>query len=43
MANFYVKVAKSIEKKSKVSYIPQKEVEFLLNWEKEKIRILSSK
>jgi rhamnose utilization protein RhaD (predicted bifunctional aldolase and dehydrogenase) len=43
MANLYVKVAKSIEKKSKVSYIPQKEVKFLLNWEKEKIRILSSK
>ena len=43
MANFYVKVAKSIEKKSKVTYIPQKEVKFLLNWEKEKIRILSSK
>ncbi len=43
MANFYVRVAKLIEKKSRISYISQSEIRFLLNWDKEKNRIRSSK
>jgi len=43
MANFYVKVAKLIEKKTKITYISQNEIQFLLNWDKEKNRIRSSK
>lgn len=39
MANFYVRVAKLIEKKSLVSYLSAAEVDSILGWDKEKIRI----
>jgi rhamnose utilization protein RhaD (predicted bifunctional aldolase and dehydrogenase) len=43
LANFYVRVAKLIEKKTQVTYLPPDEVESLLGWEKEKIRIAMAK
>jgi rhamnose utilization protein RhaD (predicted bifunctional aldolase and dehydrogenase) len=39
MATFYVRVAKLIEKKTEVSYLPIEEVDSLLSWDKEKNRI----
>ncbi len=39
MATFYVRVAKLIEKKTNVSYLPIEEVDSLLSWDKEKDRI----
>jgi rhamnose utilization protein RhaD (predicted bifunctional aldolase and dehydrogenase) len=35
MANFYVRVAKMISKKTRVNYLPTAEVECLLGWDKE--------
>jgi rhamnose utilization protein RhaD (predicted bifunctional aldolase and dehydrogenase) len=43
MAEFYVRVAKSLDKKTTVIYLPDSEVEALLEWDKEKIRIAMSK
>ena len=43
LALFYVKVAKLIEKKAEINYIPNVEVTSLLNWDKEKLRIAMSK
>jgi len=43
LALFYIKVAKLIEKKSEISYLPKVEVTSLLNWDKEKLRIAMSK
>lgn len=39
LAFFYVRVAKLIERKTQVSYLPSCEVDALLDWDKEKIRI----
>jgi rhamnose utilization protein RhaD (predicted bifunctional aldolase and dehydrogenase) len=39
MAYFYVRVAKMISKKTRVSYLPSSEVESLLGWDKEIKRI----
>jgi rhamnose utilization protein RhaD (predicted bifunctional aldolase and dehydrogenase) len=39
MANFYVRVAKLIEKKSLVSYLSIAEVDSILDWDKERLRI----
>lgn len=39
LAKFYVRVAKLIERKTKVDYLPAKEVYELLSWDKEQIRI----
>ena len=43
LANFYVRVAKLIERKTPVNYLPEKEVHELLGWDKEQIRIAMSK
>ena len=43
MASFYVRVAKLIEKKTHVTYLPMEEVESLLSWDKEKTRIAMAK
>jgi rhamnose utilization protein RhaD (predicted bifunctional aldolase and dehydrogenase) len=43
MAQFYVRVAKLIEKRTSVSYLPIEEVDSLLGWDKEKIRIAMAK
>ena len=39
LARFYVRVAKLIERKTQINYLPEKEVHELLGWDKEKIRI----
>ena len=39
LARFYVRVAKLIERKTKINYLPEKEVHELLGWDKEQIRI----
>lgn len=39
LAMFYMRVAKLIEKKTQVNYLPEKEVHELLGWDKEQIRI----
>ena len=43
MARFYVRVAKLIEKKTHVTYLPIEEVDSLLGWDKEKTRISMAK
>jgi rhamnose utilization protein RhaD (predicted bifunctional aldolase and dehydrogenase) len=43
LAKFYVRVAKLIEKKTQVNYLPEKEVHELLGWDKEQIRIAMAK
>ena len=43
MAYFYMRVAKMISKKTRVSYLPSSEVESLLGWDKEIKRIDMSK
>lgn len=43
MASFYVRVAKLIEKKTHVTYLPIEEVDALLGWDKEKTRIAMAK
>jgi rhamnose utilization protein RhaD (predicted bifunctional aldolase and dehydrogenase) len=43
LAKFYVRVAKLIETKAQVTYLPESEVQGLLGWDKEKIRIAMSK
>lgn len=43
LAKFYMRVAKLIEKKSQVNYLPDKEVHELLGWDKEQIRIAMAK
>lgn len=43
LAMFYMRVAKLIEKKTQVSYLPEKEVHELLGWDKEQIRIAMAK
>ena len=43
LAKFYVRVAKLIERKTQVEYLPEKEVHELLGWEKEQIRIAMAK
>lgn len=43
LANFYVRVAKLIERKTPVNYLPDKEVHELLGWDREQIRIVMSK
>lgn len=42
LALFYVRVAKLIEKKAEIRYLPQAEVDSLLNWDREKLRIAMS-
>jgi rhamnose utilization protein RhaD (predicted bifunctional aldolase and dehydrogenase) len=39
LANFYVRLAKLIEKRTQVSYLSEDEVNEILNWDKEKLRI----
>ncbi len=43
LAKFYVRVAKLIERKTQVDYLPEKEVHELLGWDKEQIRIAMAK
>jgi rhamnose utilization protein RhaD (predicted bifunctional aldolase and dehydrogenase) len=43
MASFYMRVAKLIEKKTHVTYLPIEEVNSLLGWDKEKTRIAMAK
>ena len=43
LANFYVRVAKLVERKTQVNYLPKKEVYEILSWEKEQIRIAMAK
>ena len=43
LAMFYMRVAKLIEKKTQVDYLPEKEVHVLLGWDKEQIRIAMAK
>jgi rhamnose utilization protein RhaD (predicted bifunctional aldolase and dehydrogenase) len=43
LAKFYVRVAKLIEGKTQVSYLPKKEVNELLGWDKEQVRITMAK
>jgi len=43
LAYFYVRVAKLIEKKTSVRYLPIEEVDSLLDWDKEKARIAMAK
>jgi rhamnose utilization protein RhaD (predicted bifunctional aldolase and dehydrogenase) len=43
LAIFYMRVAKLIEKKTQVNYLPEKEVHELLGWDKEQIRIAMAK
>ncbi len=43
LAKFYMRVAKLIERKTQVNYLPEKEVHELLNWDKEQIRIAMAK
>lgn len=43
LAMFYTRVAKLIEKKTQVNYLPEKEVLELLSWDKEQIRIAMAK
>ena len=43
LARFYMRVAKLIERKTQVNYLPEKEVHELLGWEKEQIRIAMAK
>jgi rhamnose utilization protein RhaD (predicted bifunctional aldolase and dehydrogenase) len=43
LAKFYVRVAKLVERKTQVKYLPKKEVYELLGWEKEQIRIAMAK
>jgi len=43
LARFYVRVAKLIERKTDISYLPQEEIDFLLGWDKEKNRISMAK
>jgi len=43
MASFYLRVAKLIEKKTHVTYLPIEEVDSLLGWDKEKTRIAMAK
>lgn len=43
LAKFYIRVAKLIERKTQVNYLPEKEVHELLGWDKEQIRIAMAK
>jgi rhamnose utilization protein RhaD (predicted bifunctional aldolase and dehydrogenase) len=43
LAMFYMRVAKLIEKKTQVNYLPEKEVHELLGWDKEQIRMAMAK
>ena len=43
LANFYVRVAKLIERKTQVRYISSDEVNALVNWDREKLRIAMAK
>ena len=43
LANFYVRVAKLIERKTQVRYITSNEVNALVNWDREKLRIAMAK
>jgi len=43
MAHFYVRVAKIISKKTRVNYLPTSEVESLLGWDKEIMRMEMAK
>ena len=43
MAHFYVRVAKLIERKAAIRYLPTSEIDYLLNWDKEKMRIEMSR
>jgi len=43
LAKFYARVAKLIERKTQVNYLPEKEVYELLGWDKELIRIAMAK
>jgi rhamnose utilization protein RhaD (predicted bifunctional aldolase and dehydrogenase) len=43
LARFYVRIAKLIERKTQVDYLPTKEVHELLGWDKEQIRIAMAK
>ena len=43
LAKFYMRVAKLIERKTEVDYLPEKEVHELLGWDKEQIRIAMAK
>jgi len=39
LANFYVRLAKALHKRTEVEYLPRDEVQALLNWDKEILRI----
>jgi rhamnose utilization protein RhaD (predicted bifunctional aldolase and dehydrogenase) len=39
LGRFYQRVAKLIEKKTFVTYLPVEEIDYLLNWDREKLRI----
>ncbi len=43
LAKFYMRVAKLIERKTQVDYLPENEVHELLGWDKEQIRIAMAK
>ena len=43
LAKFYMRVAKLIEKRTQVNYLPEKEVHEILGWDKEQIRIAMAK
>lgn len=43
LAKFYVRVAKLIEKRTQVNYLPKKEVYEILGWDKEQLRITMAK
>jgi len=43
LAKFYMRVAKLIERKTYISYLPTKEVHELLGWDKEQIRSAMAK
>jgi hypothetical protein len=43
LAKFYVRVAKLIQRKTQVDYLTEKEVNQLLSWDKEQIRIALAK
>jgi rhamnose utilization protein RhaD (predicted bifunctional aldolase and dehydrogenase) len=43
LAKFYMRVAKLIERKTQVGYLPEKEVSEILVWDKEQVRIAMAK
>jgi hypothetical protein len=43
LANFYVRVAKLVERRTQINYLPENEVHEILGWDKEQIRITMAK